>query len=71
MTSVNGNKYHYSVNVKEGHFAFQAVEEADYMACFSAADHKPSATLTIDFDWRSGIAAKDWISVAKKDSVEV
>lgn len=70
VTSSYGNSQHYSDNVSEGHFAFQAVESGDYMACFFAADHKPSTTMTVDFDWKSGIAAKDWTNVAKKGSVE-
>ncbi|KAH6771153.1 emp24/gp25L/p24 family/GOLD family protein [Perilla frutescens var. hirtella] len=71
VTSAYGNSYHYSDHVTEGHFAFQAVEAGDYMACFFASDHKPSTTITIDFDWKSGVAAKDWTSVAKKGSVEL
>ncbi|KAL8518647.1 hypothetical protein ACS0TY_009843 [Phlomoides rotata] len=71
VTSAYGNSYHYSDHVTEGHFAFQAVEAGDYMACFFASDHKPSTTITIDFDWKSGVAAKDWTNVAKKGSVEV
>ncbi|PIN03931.1 putative cargo transport protein EMP24 (p24 protein family) [Handroanthus impetiginosus] len=71
VTSAYGNSYHHADNVNEGHFAFQAVEAGDYMACFFAADHKPSTTLTIDFDWKSGVAAKDWSNVAKKGSVEL
>lgn len=71
VTSAYGNSYHYSDHVTEGHFAFQAVEAGDYMACFFAADHKPSTSITVDFDWKSGVAAKEWTSVAKKGSVEV
>ncbi|KAL2233533.1 transmembrane emp24 domain-containing protein p24delta9 [Sesamum indicum] len=71
VTSSYGNSYHHSDNVNEGHFAFHAVEAGDYMACFSSADHKPSTTITIDFDWKSGVAAKDWTNVAKKGSVEL
>lgn len=71
MTSSYGNNYHYADHVNSGQFAFQATEAGDYMACFFAADHKPSVTMTIDFDWKSGVAAKDWSSVAKKGSVEV
>ncbi|KAL6505625.1 hypothetical protein OROGR_013463 [Orobanche gracilis] len=70
VTSAYGNSYHNSDNVNEGHFAFQTAEAGDYMACFFATDHKPSTTITIDFDWKSGVAAKDWINVAKKGSVE-
>jgi hypothetical protein len=28
-------------------------------------------TLNIDFDWKTGVAAKDWTNVAKKGSVDV
>ncbi|XP_012832962.1 PREDICTED: transmembrane emp24 domain-containing protein p24delta9-like [Erythranthe guttata] len=28
-------------------------------------------TMTVDFDWKSGVAAKDWSIVAKKDSVDL
>ncbi|KAL6547067.1 hypothetical protein OROMI_022788 [Orobanche minor] len=71
VTSSRGNNHHYSDHVTEGHFAFQAVETGDYVACFVAADHKPSTNMTIDFDWKSGVAAKDWANVAKKGSVEL
>ncbi|CAK9136303.1 unnamed protein product [Ilex paraguariensis] len=70
VTSAYGNNYHYADHVESSQFAFQAVEAGDYMACFWAADHKPQTTVTIDFDWKSGVAAKDWTNVAKKGSVE-
>lgn len=71
MTSSYGNSYHYADHVESGQFAFTAAEEGDYMACFWAADHKPQVTLTVDFDWKSGVAAKDWTNVAKKGSIDV
>ncbi|PHT67746.1 Transmembrane emp24 domain-containing protein p24delta9 [Capsicum annuum] len=71
VTSTFGNTYHQSDNVIEGHFAFETAEAGDYMTCFFAADHKPALTLNIDFDWKTGVAAKDWTNVAKKGSVEV
>lgn len=71
VTSTHGNTYHYADNVPEGHFAFETAEAGDYMACFYAADHKPPITMTIDFDWKSGVAAKDWTNVAKKGSVDL
>jgi hypothetical protein len=57
--------------VESGQFALTASEAGDYMACFWAADHKPAVTLNIDFDWKTGVAAKDWTNVAKKGSVDV
>ncbi|CAN4122135.1 unnamed protein product [Withania somnifera] len=71
VTSTYGNTYHQADNVIEGHFAFETAETGDYMTCFFASDHKPPLTVTVDFDWRTGVAAKDWTNVAKKGSVEV
>ncbi|KAJ6312150.1 hypothetical protein OIU77_013826 [Salix suchowensis] len=71
VTSSYGNSYHNSERVESGQFAFTASEAGDYMACFWAADHKPTVTLNIDFDWKTGVAAKDWTNVAKKGSVDV
>ncbi|KAI3869032.1 hypothetical protein MKX03_016250 [Papaver bracteatum] len=70
VTSTLGNNYHYGDHVETGQFAFTAPEAGDYMACFWAQDHKPSVTLTVDFDWRSGVAAKDWPNVAKKGQID-
>ncbi|KAE8648479.1 transmembrane emp24 domain-containing protein p24delta9 [Cucumis sativus] len=71
VTSATGNTYHYSDKVESGQFGFVAAEAGDFMACFWAPDHQPIVTLSVDFDWRTGVAAKDWSNVAKKGSVEV
>lgn len=71
MSSPHGNNYHYADHVDSGTFAFTAAETGDYTACFWAPEHKPSTTVTIDFDWRTGVAAKDWSKVAKKGQIEV
>ncbi|KAJ9709378.1 hypothetical protein PVL29_001040 [Vitis rotundifolia] len=71
VTSAYGNNYHYGDRVDSGQFAFPAAEAGDYMACFWVVDHKPPLTLTIDFDWKTGVAAKDWSNVAKKGQVDV
>ncbi|KAM1741292.1 hypothetical protein ACFX12_011431 [Malus domestica] len=71
VTSHYGNSYHYSELVESGQFAFVAAEAGDYMACFWAPDFKPQTTLTIEFDWKTGVAAKDWSNVAKKGTVDV
>ncbi|KAM3706791.1 hypothetical protein ACJW30_03G179800 [Castanea mollissima] len=71
VTSSNGNIYHHGDKVPSGKFAFMTVEAGDYMACFSAPDHQPSITSTIDFEWKTGVAAKDWSSVAKKGQVDL
>ena len=71
MTSPYGNSMHYAENVQSGHFAFTAAEAGDYLACFWAPDHKPPVTMGFEFDWRSGVSAKDYPSVAKKGKVDV
>lgn len=71
VSSPYGNNYHTGDHIESGNFAFTAAEEGDYTACFWAPQHKPPLTVTIDFDWRTGVAAKDWSKVAKKGQVEV
>ncbi|XP_022973302.1 transmembrane emp24 domain-containing protein p24delta9-like [Cucurbita maxima] len=70
VTSATGNTFHYSDKVESGQFAFVAAEAGDFMTCFWAPDHQPQVTLSVDFDWRTGVAAKDWSNVAKKGSVD-
>jgi len=41
------------------------------MTCFWAVENKPEVTLTIDLEWKTGVAAKDWPNVAKKGQVDV
>lgn len=72
MRSPYGNNRHFGDHVESGNFAFTAAEAGDYTACFSVLpDHNPALTVTIDFDWRTGVAAKDWYKVAKKGEIEV
>lgn len=71
MTSTYGNSLHSADHQESGQFSFVAAEAGSYMACFFAPDYKPPTTFVVDFDWRTGVAAKDWSSVAKKSNVEV
>ena len=71
MSSPYGSTFHYGDQVDSGNFAFTAAEAGDYTTCFWAAEHTPEITLTIDFEWRTGVAAKDWSQVAKKGQIEV
>ncbi|KAL2893190.1 Transmembrane emp24 domain-containing protein p24delta3 [Bienertia sinuspersici] len=43
-------------------------EIGNYVACFWVDHDQQSATLNLD--WKIGIAAKDWDSVAKKEHIE-
>ncbi|CAN1322492.1 Transmembrane emp24 domain-containing protein p24delta7 [Linum perenne] len=70
VNSPYGITYHVGENVEKGTFAFTASETGDYSACFWTPHHIPLLTNTVDFNWRSGVAAKDWSNIAKKGKVE-
>uniref|UniRef100_A0A6M2ELJ3 GOLD domain-containing protein n=1 Tax=Populus davidiana TaxID=266767 RepID=A0A6M2ELJ3_9ROSI len=71
VTSPYGNNYHHGDQVDSGNFAFTAAEAGDYTTCFTAPDYKPETTVAIEFEWKTGVAAKDWSKIAKKEQVEV
>lgn len=54
-------------------FAFTTKEAGVYLACFWLDVHHGGheVDMTLSLDWRIGIAAKDWDTVAKKDKIEV
>lgn len=62
---------HFAENVESGNFAFTAYEAGDFLACFWTPDHQPPVTVTVEFEWKSGVAAKDWTKVAKKGQIDV
>lgn len=70
VRSPNGNGYHIGDNVLYGEFAFTAAESGDYSACFTVAAHTTD-TVTVDFVWKSGVAAKDWKNGGRKSHIDV
>ncbi|KAG2261579.1 hypothetical protein Bca4012_013705 [Brassica carinata] len=71
VMSPQGTMLHEADNMESGQFSFTASETGSYLACITAVDHKPETTLTIDFDWRSGVHSDDWSKVVKKSQVEM
>lgn len=71
VTSSYGNSYHQGDHVESGNFAFTAAEAGDYTACFWSPDHNPPATVTVEFEWKTGVVSKDWTKVAKKGQVDM
>ncbi|KAL8457771.1 hypothetical protein ACS0TY_035590 [Phlomoides rotata] len=66
-----GNELHHKEKVKYGEFAFTTTEPGNYQACFKVdSDHQNGKTVTVGLDWKIGIAAKYWDSIAKKEKVE-
>ncbi|VVA90605.1 unnamed protein product [Arabis nemorensis] len=71
VTSPYGNRLHHMENVTHGQFAFTTQESGNYMACFWAdAKSHGNQNVSINIDWKTGIAAKDWDSIAKKEKIE-
>ncbi|XP_038972037.1 transmembrane emp24 domain-containing protein p24delta7-like [Phoenix dactylifera] len=70
ISSPHGNGIHSADRVESAKFAFTAIEVGDYLACFWTPDHKPPTTVTLEFDLRTGVAAKDWTSIAKKGHLD-
>ncbi|CAH2038466.1 unnamed protein product [Thlaspi arvense] len=70
VTSPFGNNLHHVENVTHGQFAFTTQESGNYMACFWAdAKSHGNKNVSINIDWKTGIAAKDWDSIAKKEKI--
>lgn len=71
VTSPYGNALHHNENVTGGQFAFTTNEAGNYLACFWVdGHHGRQVGASVNIDWRMGIAAKDWDSVAKKEKIE-
>ncbi|KAI4307288.1 hypothetical protein L6164_030492 [Bauhinia variegata] len=72
VTSPYGNNLHHNENVTHGQFAFTTTETGNYLACFwvDTSKHVEGAGPTVSLDWRTGIAAKDWDTVARKEKIE-
>lgn len=71
VTSPYGNNLHHHENETHGQFAFTTTEDGNYLACFWVdGNHQGEKGVTVGIDWKMGIAAKDWESVAKKEKIE-
>ncbi|KAK9989210.1 hypothetical protein SO802_029449 [Lithocarpus litseifolius] len=71
VTSPYGNNLHNKENATNGQFAFTTKEAGNYLACFWVDGHNPGGgDVSVNLDWRTGIAAKDWESVARKEKIE-
>ncbi|XP_078444323.1 transmembrane emp24 domain-containing protein p24delta3-like [Wolffia australiana] len=70
ITSPYGNSLHHKENVTTDTFAFTTTESGNYLACFWVGQNPINAEISLNIDWRTGIATKDWDSVAKKEKLE-
>ncbi|XP_021800651.1 transmembrane emp24 domain-containing protein p24delta3-like [Prunus avium] len=71
VTSPYGNNLHQNENSTHGQFAFTTHEAGNYLACFWVDGNNPGGGgVSVNLDWKTGIAAKDWESVARKEKIE-
>uniref|UniRef100_A0A2P2Q8P3 Transmembrane emp24 domain-containing protein 10 n=1 Tax=Rhizophora mucronata TaxID=61149 RepID=A0A2P2Q8P3_RHIMU len=71
VTSPYGSIFYQRENVSHGQFAFTTLEAGNYLACFWVDGHNQGAgEISVNLDWKTGIAAKDWESVARKEKIE-
>ncbi|KAL2317785.1 hypothetical protein Fmac_031661 [Flemingia macrophylla] len=69
VTSPYGNSLHHNENATQGQFAFTTAESGNYFACFSM-DNNSQGEAVVSLEWKTGISAKDWESVARKEKIE-
>ncbi|KAM7251512.1 hypothetical protein ACFE04_023395 [Oxalis oulophora] len=71
VTSPYGNNLYHKENVTYGQYAFTTQEAGNYLACFWLdGQNHGSGDINVNLDWKIGIAAKDWESVARKEKIE-
>ncbi|KAL9321479.1 hypothetical protein ACSQ67_013318 [Phaseolus vulgaris] len=70
VSSPYGNELHHMDGIKVGNFAFTSRESGLYLACFWVARNERGGDVVVDLDWKTGIAAKDWDSVAKREKIQ-
>ncbi|XP_020573308.1 transmembrane emp24 domain-containing protein p24delta5-like [Phalaenopsis equestris] len=70
VTSPYGNSLHHQQKTTSGQFAFTTSEAGNYLACFWIDSSDKGVGANVILDWKIGIAAKDWDSVAKIEKIE-
>ncbi|XP_039128325.1 transmembrane emp24 domain-containing protein p24delta9-like [Dioscorea cayenensis subsp. rotundata] len=70
VTGPDGEPLHVAEAVESGRFGFVADEAGTYMACLWSPRFELSGTVTVDFEWRAGITAKEWPSIAKRSKIQ-
>ncbi|KVI01764.1 GOLD-like protein [Cynara cardunculus var. scolymus] len=71
VTSPYGNVLHHKENITHGQFAFTSSESGQYLTCFWPDRPGQGGALSVNIDWKIGVAAKDWETVARKEKIEV
>ncbi|MCO5570852.1 hypothetical protein L7F22_024580 [Adiantum nelumboides] len=70
VSSPHGNTLHHQDGVTQGEFSFTAKEAGTYMACFWIPYGGRDVKAGVELDWKTGVAAKDWASIARREKIE-
>ncbi|KAJ7541469.1 hypothetical protein O6H91_10G061200 [Diphasiastrum complanatum] len=70
ILSPHSERLHFGDNVEAGHFGFDTKISGIYTICFWLDSNPSGHTINVDFDMKTGMAAKDWNSIAKKEKIE-
>lgn len=70
VTSPYGFPLHFQEHVVEGQFGFTSKEIGNFVACFWIPEAPKGTKITVDLDWKTGLAAKDWANVAKREKID-
>lgn len=52
-----------------GQFGFTTDEDGEYKTCFMVKDYVTAQSTRIRLDWKTGVAARDWDAIAKRESL--
>ncbi|KAK2375318.1 transmembrane emp24 domain-containing protein p24delta9 [Trifolium repens] len=68
--AADGTKYHLAEHVQAGQLAFTAYQSGDYLVCFMVTTDDPQLALSVDFDWKTGVAARGRPNIVKKSNID-
>eukprot|EP00899_Mesostigma_viride_P018288 jgi/Mesvir1/26460/Mv16135-RA.1 len=70
VKSPNGDVLYAQEGVEDGHFGFTTKESGEYKACFwSRTGVERGQKVHINLEWKTGVHAKDWTAIAKKENL--
>ncbi|KAG1678293.1 hypothetical protein FOA52_013914 [Chlamydomonas sp. UWO 241] len=65
-----GSSLYEQTSVAEGTFAFTAVATGEFKVCFTSRELADAINTLLKLDWKIGVAATDWASIAKKEHLD-
>eukprot|EP00879_Flechtneria_rotunda_P000343 GHRR01000434.1.p1 GENE.GHRR01000434.1~~GHRR01000434.1.p1 ORF type:complete len:204 (+),score=54.32 GHRR01000434.1:229-840(+) len=70
VSDPSGGVVHENKAQHKGQFAFTTKSAGEYQACFSTHDLETAYHTKLTLDWRTGVAATDWDTIAKKEHLD-